>query len=264
MFAVAKGNALIGEDMKIVLIFMAGLLLYSCSVTDAREEFSDALPRMKEANEQALPDSLKSLYEDAAFFLAARRIMNTPGDTTTVPPAEDVARYYHALLHVFNQTGSVRDSLVERYRIGVFPLYATGDLLVGIDPVVGWTTAWQNGTRLTGNSTIDHLLDRFSLDLISYSADLKYVLLRSPNKYNMIAVGERFEGINGVRYAEPNGSIGDGNNITGEVDQNGVMLTYSVGYGDCPAGCTARRFWDVTVDYTGNVIFLRSYGAPGP
>lgn len=250
--------------MKILLVLVTGFLLFSCSVTESQDVFSNALPKMQDANDQALSDTLKSLYEDAAFFLAVREIMNTPGDTTTTPPAKDVDRYYNALVHVYNQNGSIRDSLVERYEIVVFPLYATGDLLVGIDPTVDWTSAWQNGTRLTGNSTIDNLLDRFALNLISYSDGLKYVLLRSSNKYNMIAVGERFEAVNGVRFAEPNGSVGDGNNITGSADQDGVMLTYSVGYGDCPAGCTARRYWDVAVDYTGNVVFLRSYGAPGP
>ncbi|MEL6821303.1 MAG: hypothetical protein AAFP70_06065, partial [Calditrichota bacterium] len=120
--------------MKIILSLFAGLMLLSCSVTESQGELSDALPKMREGNEQALPDSLKNLYEDAAFFLAVREYINTPGDTTTTPPQEDVDRYYHALIHVFNQNGSVRDSIVELYTIGAFPLYATGDLLFGIDP----------------------------------------------------------------------------------------------------------------------------------
>jgi len=222
------------------------------------------LPAMREADTASLPDSMKSIYEGEALFLAMREHLNTPGDTTIFPNSASVQRYYNALIHVFNETGAVRDSIIQEYSIRLLPEFLPGDLLVGINSAANWTTSWRNGSRLTGNSLIDNLMDRYSFQLESYSQVLNYVHLRSPLTFNVMAVGQKFEQVTGVLYAEPNGLIGDGNNITGESDREGIHLIYSVGYGDCPAGCTARHYWDVSIDYSGNVMFVRSYGAPAP
>jgi hypothetical protein len=47
-----------------------------------------------------------------------------------------------------------------------------------------------------------------------------------------------------VRYAEPNGIIGDGNDIVARANRT---YTLSRGWGDCPAGCISREYFDFTV-----------------
>lgn len=77
---------------------------------------------------------------------------------------------------------------------------------------------------------------------------------------NIFALGKRFEKINGVIYAEPNGVDGDGNNITANIETDYVKYEHSVGWGDCPAGCICRHYWIFYVKYNGEVEYIGSYG----
>jgi hypothetical protein len=62
--------------------------------------------------------------------------------------------------------------------------------------------------------------------------------------YHDVRLAEMFEPIDGVRYANPNGIIGDGNDIVARLNRT---YTLSRGFGDCPAGCIDRESWDFTV-----------------
>jgi hypothetical protein len=43
-----------------------------------------------------------------------------------------------------------------------------------------------------------------------------------------------------------------------------VRLDYSVGYGDCPAGCIGRRFYHFVVHADGTVEYRGASGTPPP
>jgi hypothetical protein len=74
----------------------------------------------------------------------------------------------------------------------------------------------------------------------------------------------RFATMPGVIWAEPNGYGGDGNDIRARPENGGWRLEYSVGFGDCPAGCTGRRVWTFVADATGAVRYLGASGDPLP
>src|SRR5947207_492604 len=94
---------------------------------------------------------------------------------------------------------------------------------------------------------------------------LRDLLARGPPEpINIIALAQLFSGISGVRFAEPNGVVGDGNDITGSVEDSRVLLDYSVGYGDCPSGCIGRRFYHFAVHDDGTVDYLGATGSPPP
>jgi hypothetical protein len=46
--------------------------------------------------------------------------------------------------------------------------------------------------------------------------------------------------------------------------ESGVRLDYSVGYGDCPAGCIGRRFYHFVVHADGTVEYRGASGTPPP
>jgi hypothetical protein len=90
------------------------------------------------------------------------------------------------------------------------------------------------------------------------------ITLAPPEPLNIKALARLFNGITGVRFAEPNGVVGDGNDIAGSVGDSRVLLDYSVGYGDCPAGCIARRFYHFAIHDDGTVEYLGATGSPPP
>ncbi|MBL0127917.1 MAG: hypothetical protein IPP83_10775 [Flavobacteriales bacterium] len=79
---------------------------------------------------------------------------------------------------------------------------------------------------------------------------------------NLHALCALFAGMQGVLYAEPDGGCCDGNTITDSVYVDHVNIVYSHGWGDCPAGCTARRFWEFNVLPDCSVEYMGSHGAP--
>jgi hypothetical protein len=58
--------------------------------------------------------------------------------------------------------------------------------------------------------------------------------------------------------------VGDGPDIRASVHGEGWRLDYSVGFGDCPAGCIYRHTWSFAVSGDGVVTFLGRSGEPPP
>ena len=126
--------------------------------------------------------------------------------------------------------------------------------------------AWTSGNRLTGNAEIDTLMERYALTVVrTYDrGGERMALLGTKRPLNVRPLADPFTRVPGVRNAEPNSYGGDGGNIVATPKSGGWLLDYSVGYGDCLAGCISRRFWTFFVDRAGTVSYVGSRGAPAP
>ena len=90
------------------------------------------------------------------------------------------------------------------------------------------------------------------------------ITLESAQSLNIDALAPLLSNVKGVKYSSPNGMFGDGNDIEGTVEESRVVLAYSVGSGDCPAGCINRRYYRFAIDPTGLVEYLGASGVIGP
>lgn len=214
------------------------------------------LEQITSPDDSELPDSVRQAYEEDAAQLAVRYVQRrTPGSGAVELPDDRVELFYNALVHVYNADQiPERDEVVD---IHTFPRYNTHEVIVAVDTTVGWTEAWQAGERLTGQPDIDALLEDYELS-VEYkpSSAQSYALVRSETPINPVALSEQFESIGGVVYAEQNGYAGDGNDIEATVESDAVVLTYSRGWGDCPAGCIHREAWTFRVEGDGTVRFV--------
>jgi hypothetical protein len=138
--------------------------------------------------------------------------------------------------------------------IHVFPSWVPGDLIVGFTPEA--FSEFEAGTFNGFNSLYAELGTPQSRTLDS----LKVAFLNFNQMYHGVRLAQLFQPVDGVRYAEPNGAIGDGNDIVARANRT---YTLSRGYGDCPAGCIYRESWDFTV--TDNGVFSGTIAPlPGP
>lgn len=235
-------------------------LLPTCAACDLLN--SDP-PGWRRVEDGTVPDSIAELYR----LDAARLALRIEDHDDVELPGSLVDSVFDALALVHNATQfAARDDVVERHRIHTFPQPEVFELLVGVKPFKAWVGAWQAGRTLTGNGDVDALLETYDLSLATYYewSFGHAALLRAAAPLNIAALGKRFEGIDGVTYAEPNGWGGDGNDIRARSVMGMWELEYSLGWGDCPAGCTARHYWTFMVRPDGFVLYVGGRGDPIP
>jgi hypothetical protein len=215
------------------------------------------------------PDSIKSQYIDDADRLALRKIYRqqlTSVDSVVIPQNHSDT-VLNALIAVYNATTlPARDTVVSMFNIHTFPNPVLNSILVAADSTLAWMEQLELGIIPTGNASIDTLISKYNLSVSNYydfgnSYYYHLLVFDSDSNYNLNALVALFESNVGVYYSEGNGYGGDGNNIWDSIYSDHVELIYSVGLGDCPAGCTVRRFWKFNVYFDCSVEFVGSYGA---
>jgi hypothetical protein len=242
-------------------VFAAAALIVACDSATAPRSFRST------ADDSSVPEPSRVAYREDATRLALRDLLARGYDGIPIP-REAVQPYYDALVFVYNATGlSARDTVVDVYSIHTSGNPTTRSLLLWLIGSEAWVQKLARGEIPTGEPAIDTLLARNSLSLgsvyVMHDGDV-LVTLGPPEPVNIQALARLFRGIGGVRFAEPNSSIGDANDIGGSTDASRVLLDYSVGYGDCPAGCIGRRFYHFAIHEDGTVEYLGASGSPPP
>jgi len=85
---------------------------------------------------------------------------------------------------------------------------------------------------------------------------IEAIKLEFSEPYHPEVLDAIYELVDGVRYAEPNAIIGDGNDISSE--ETGYYL-FKRGWGDCMMGCTYNAYWEFSVA-GGVAMLVAAYG----
>jgi len=240
-------------------VLVATTIVLGCDAATAPRFFKSTI------DDSQVPPDLRAAYREDATRLALRDLLKG-GFTEIAIPNEPVQPYYDALVLVYNATIlPARDTVVDVYRIHTFPVPTTRSLLLELFGSEAWVQRLARREVPTGEPTVDALLARYSLSIGSvytmHDGDV-LVTLAPPEPLNVQALAPLFQGITGVRFSEPNSVFGDGNNIAGSMNESRMLLDYSVGSGDCPAGCTGRRFYHFAIHDDGTVEYLGATGSP--
>lgn len=221
-------------------------------------------------NDSAIPEALRAAYREDAARLALRHLTAT-GDSARTGvelPADLWDALYRALVRVYNARDlPARDSVVDLYTIHTFPNPTVRRIDLGLDSTAAWVRALRQGTVPTGEPRFDELVDTYDLSLERYydfQLGDDFAVLRAAAPLNTIALAPMFRDIEGVYWTEPAGSGGDGSDIRATPLLNGWRLDYSVGFGDCPAGCIGRYTWMFRVSEDGSVTYVGATGPPPP
>jgi hypothetical protein len=213
-------------------------------------------------DDTGVPAELRAAYREDAARLALRHLAEQ-GDLdeqSVTLPAGLVDELYGALIRVYHATDLPgRDSVVTPQPIHTFGNPVLHSLIVSVDQTAAdWPRAWRDGEALTGEPSVDALVEDYGLRVESYYdwPSGHAAVLHTDDPLNLKALAARFEGIPGVRYAEPNGLAGDGNDIDALRGDTYWQLDYSIGSGDCPAGCIQRYTWRFRVYDDGRVTYL--------
>lgn len=182
---------------------------------------------------------------------------------------EGYTAVYNALARVYG-----RDDLEARDTVVVYCQAATAKgppvdrLSVDIESAGAWVDAWWAGELRTGQPAVDSLTAKYELRLDTVY-DFNHLRDRarfaSDRPLNMTGLARLLEGVEGLEDAWPSEYAGTDNWTIGvELEPEGLVLTYRVGWGDCLSGCLAFRWWQFRVDGAGAVSYLGAGGPPLP
>ena len=159
-------------------------------------------------------------------------------------------------------------------RDSVFNLYCVHDLapdlifirkqiMVFVDTSYSWTDAWQNLITLTGNPQIDNLITLYDLEVtdFTYYSFGNMALLETDSLWNVYALIDSLEMIEGVEFGEPNQMLGTAGKIFYYRTSSERLYSFWFQWNDCFDGCDNAHVWnykvydDCSVEYLGFVDY---------
>lgn len=210
-------------------------------------------------------DHVDSLYRSDAQMLLFKEIYENPEHEDRDNPYFDelkVQEFLKAIQAVYDLDFPEREEVFEENVIHVFPLYGLHSISIRTD------TSSQEVKNLisgepTGNTELDNIISKYKFNEVKTSyfyPDFNWITIIADEPLNLFPVIDElavFPFFSNVEFG--GGSVGDGNNITVERFEDNIILDFSIGWGDCPAGCIHRKHWQFSVDKNCNAVFLNSW-----
>ena len=264
--------------MKILIIVSILALLISCEtiveqkiyLTDTLQVINhdtvliDNTSVMEFADDSEIPDSIKNLYLFDAHVLAYRDMEKYDPEFLNKIQIDKklIHNYYNALIHFYNNQTADCDSITKIFKIHTFSEIILHDLIIVPDSSNTWIENWFSGNIKTGIKEVDSLINEYGFSINSTSSyfGLRFVVIKSKKILNIKAVAWIFNKIEGIKYAEPNGYAGYGNDIKVFQERNKLQFVFALNWGDCFAGCTAGHSWVFDIYYNGKIEFVTSGG----
>lgn len=239
----------------ICIFFLLQLYIFQCgSLTD-----SNVIDEFQYINDSNIDDSLKILFlNDAARMSIIQMNEDLTLQNEILIPDTILLKYYGALIAVYNSdeehTSEVKD--IHDYRS-----HGVKRFLWSIDLSAPWMENWKNDNMFTGIEKLDNIITTYDIEILEiYTHSSGYLVSYTTGEYvNNKKFPSLFNNIEYIIHSEINLVIGDGDWITASEIGFFIILTYSVGRGDCPSGCDYRHYWEFLVNKN-KVIFNKEYG----
>lgn len=165
---------------------------------------------------------------------------------------------------VYNLTSAEQDTVFNIFNIHGYYCYGLNSIYLRVNTDLPEIQNLAQSIIPTGEAALDGLLSTYAFDSVklSYSyPQFPWLTLYTKRQYNMIPIVEYFDNLPSITAAEFNkGCIGDGNTIKLKQNALSATLTFSIGWGDCPAGCTLHHYWEFEIR-NGAAYFVSSYGS---
>ena len=237
------------------ILMLCAIVLISCDDEDTVDYTKDI----------KISQYVRDNYYQDAQQLYMNEIINNPNHPNYNNTTLDVQEIETILKHiqaVYDLNVPERDTVFNVYNIHGYYCYSFNAISLKVTPDDPAINNLVNDIYPTGNSQFDDLLSTYQFDYVdpAYSyPKFPWLTIYFKQEYNLIPIVDEFEKLPFVTYSEFNrGCIGDGNTITLKRGDNSAIITFSIGRGDCPAGCIYHRYWEFVIN-SGHAEFYRSY-----
>ncbi|MCG6188414.1 hypothetical protein [Maribellus maritimus] len=175
---------------------------------------------------------------------------------------EEIDKILKIIQAVYDSRSPQRDTVFDVYQIHGYYCYSFSSVGLMVETERPEIQSLSENVFPTGDEELDNLLTAYGFDSVrtAYSyPNFPWLTVYTQQEFNMLPVEKEFMEIESVVLAEFNkGCIGDGNNITLKRDSDSAVITFSIGMGDCPAGCIYHKYWEFKVT-NGKARFIKTY-----
>ena len=174
---------------------------------------------------------------------------------------------WEGLSAIFTSTSPERDEIFDIYCIHHFGKFNNSlrifhTMYVNPDTSVSWYSNWENGDLNTYDDEFNAFLERWGF---YYDGKLSVSFKITTDQYiNMIPLADSIDMMDSIIFAERKLHVGSGNEIIYQKNGNDRHYSFSVGWGDCPSGCTAYHYWNFLVTEDCEVVFMGENGPEIP
>lgn len=163
---------------------------------------------------------------------------------------------WRALAAVFNvQNMPERDSAIDMYCIHQYPRnHLVNEIILVVDEENPFIISWLN--QDPGYPILDSILSKYGFISFDKEAMNPFILLRTEQKINIYYVLHLLKLVDGVIYADPNLTWGDGNGFDYRSSGTDRFLYFDKAWGDCMAGCYAHHIWPFKIDENCRVEYM--------
>jgi hypothetical protein len=240
---------------KMLPLIIFTLLLYSCEKDD----------KIIDNNDIKLDSYIIENYSDDAKQLYFHEIYQDSTHTNYTNPILDeneINKILKIIQAVYNSDSPERDTVFDIYDIQGYYCYSFNSISLRVDTGLTEIKNLANNIFPTGEAGLDNLLTNYNFDSVktSYSYPrFPWLTIYTGDEYNMIPIEKEFSDIESIQIAEFNkGCVGDGNSIELTRDDDLATIIFSIGSGDCPAGCIYHKYWEFSV-LNGIAEFVKTY-----
>ncbi len=222
---------------KIVFI---GLMLLGLLGCQRKEKYTDI---------ELMPFIYENYLQDAKQLYMREIYADTLHDNYHNPVLDtnEIIRILKIFQAVYN-CPEPEAELVFNHSIHAFKLFSLNTIRITVDTCLEESANLLEGRIPTGIDELDNLLSLYHFDSIhSFYPNLPVVSLHSREDYHLLPITKQLAKISPVLSADIDMYMGDGNNILLNRGDDESIIIFSIGFGDCPAGCLHRKNWQFKI-----------------
>jgi len=208
---------------------------------------------------------LNNYYRDAKLLYCYEIFQDSSHFNRNNPSLDtaEITKVLKIIQTVYNLNTQESKTIFNVYKIHARLCISFNSIYLKVQPNQPEIINLSKGIIPTGNQQLDNLLATYRFDSVRtfYSyPNFPWLTIYSKDEYNLLPIVSKFSKIPSIILTdwEKGLCIGDGNTISLTRFQDYAKILFSIGDGDCPAGCIYHKYWEFEVKDS-KAIFIRTF-----